>query len=165
MPTRRRWLQFSLRGFFVLLTVSAIWLGVLSNRAREQREAVKAIEAAGGVVHYDWEVEFSASVDSLITDRRAEPPGPDWLRRTIGEEYFQEIGMVIFQDIRVTSEPNVLEALPHFRRMPGLRSVRFWHYVSPETRKEFKAALPNCEFYFRFYDDPPQLRRGIRLPE
>lgn len=43
--SRRRYLTFSLRSLFVLTTALAIWLGVVINGAREQREAVKAIEA------------------------------------------------------------------------------------------------------------------------
>ena len=58
MP-RRRWLQFSLRSFFVLLTVGCLWLGWkverTSERTRQQREAVKAIEALTGRVQYDWQ--------------------------------------------------------------------------------------------------------------
>jgi hypothetical protein len=48
MKPRRRYLTFSLRTLFVLTTAFAIWLGVVVNRAREQREAIKAIEALGG---------------------------------------------------------------------------------------------------------------------
>ena len=32
----RRWLQYSLRTFFVLLTVFGVWLGVVVHRANEQ---------------------------------------------------------------------------------------------------------------------------------
>ena len=55
MTTRRRWLQFSLRGFFVVVTIGCLWLGVAVNRAREEAEAVKRIEAVYGVVEYNWE--------------------------------------------------------------------------------------------------------------
>ena len=36
----RRWLQFSLRTFLIVLTLLAMWLGYVSFRAREQRAAV-----------------------------------------------------------------------------------------------------------------------------
>lgn len=48
----RRPFAFSLRTFFILLTAFAIGLAFVANRAREQREAVAAIENAGGVVAY-----------------------------------------------------------------------------------------------------------------
>jgi hypothetical protein len=47
MATPRRWFQYSLRSFFVLVTAFAVWPGVVVDRARERREAVKAIEAFG----------------------------------------------------------------------------------------------------------------------
>jgi hypothetical protein len=52
MAAHRRWFQFSMRSFILLLTAFAVVLAVLANRAREQREAVAAIERAGGVVLY-----------------------------------------------------------------------------------------------------------------
>lgn len=52
MTRPRRYLTFSLRTLFVVLTVLGIWLGVIANRAREQREAVRAIEKAGGFIAY-----------------------------------------------------------------------------------------------------------------
>src|SRR3569623_2086670 len=48
----RRYLTFSLRTLFILLTMFADWTATIVNRAREQREAVKAIEALGGEVLY-----------------------------------------------------------------------------------------------------------------
>ncbi len=36
---RRRWFRFSLRTFFVLLTILCVWLGVVSKSAHQQREA------------------------------------------------------------------------------------------------------------------------------
>ena len=53
MRLTRRWFQYSLRSFLVILTALAVWLGVVVNRARVQREAVKAIEALGGCHFYD----------------------------------------------------------------------------------------------------------------
>lgn len=53
MKRSRRWFQYSLRSFFVILTALSIWLGVTVKRAREQREAVEAIVTSGGVVAYN----------------------------------------------------------------------------------------------------------------
>ncbi len=36
---RRRWLRFSLRTFFILLTILCVWLAVVTNSARRQRAA------------------------------------------------------------------------------------------------------------------------------
>jgi hypothetical protein len=45
----------SLRAMMLVIVVVAGWLGWICNRARVQREAVAAIEAAGGMVSFDWE--------------------------------------------------------------------------------------------------------------
>ena len=39
----------------VLVLVIGGWLGVIVRSARVQRDAVAAIEKAGGEVHFDWE--------------------------------------------------------------------------------------------------------------
>ena len=62
---RRRWFQYSLRTLLVLVTVLCVfcvWLGLVSERARKQREAVAAIEAMGGVVYYDYQVDSSGTL-------------------------------------------------------------------------------------------------------
>lgn len=33
---RRRWLSFSLRGLFIVVTIGCIWLGIVATRARKQ---------------------------------------------------------------------------------------------------------------------------------
>jgi hypothetical protein len=43
------------------------------HRARVQRDAVAAIKRVGGLVGYNW--------------RSAKPPGPDWVRRTLGPDF------------------------------------------------------------------------------
>lgn len=82
IPTRRRrWFQFSLRTLLILLTVSAVWLGYFVERARTQREVVKALRGKGRMYYRHW-----------LTGQRIETlrslPEPDWLRRLVGNEYF-----------------------------------------------------------------------------
>jgi hypothetical protein len=80
----RRYLTFSLRTTFVFFTAFAAWLGVVVHRAREQREAVEAIKALGGVVQFDWQADLKrvSKIKVLIsmkglprTDRRADRLG------------------------------------------------------------------------------------------
>ena len=52
---------------------SRSWLGWIVNKAREQREAVAALQKFGGFVHYDWEFveragEGSARQSALEAD-------------------------------------------------------------------------------------------------
>ena len=71
------------------------------NNARQQREAVAALQKFGGFVHYDWEFVdgpvkvprgnsiWMPSWGKLTPGRK--PWAPDWLRRALGDEYFQSI--------------------------------------------------------------------------
>lgn len=76
-PKRRSWRQFSLRAVLILMTILAIWLGIVSHRARNLRRAVDAIAAVGGSIHYHYELNAGQG-----------PPGPAWLRKLLGDEYF-----------------------------------------------------------------------------
>lgn len=78
-PAKRRpWLRYSLRGLFLVTTVLCVYLALLFNHARLQRRAVEAILASGGVVIFDYHFQQNK--------KDADPPGPGWLRRLIGDE-------------------------------------------------------------------------------
>src|SRR5687768_4773908 len=82
----RRWLRYSLRSLFVLVTLTSVMLGVWVNRAERQRRAVAAIRAAGGTVRYDYEqagAQAAGPVDGQL-------PGPDWLCRLLSVDYFAD---------------------------------------------------------------------------
>lgn len=64
--------RFSLATLLALVTVAAIWLAKLTNDARQQERAVKVVESNEGIV------QFEATLDV-----------PQWLRDTVGEEYFR----------------------------------------------------------------------------
>ena len=53
--SRPRWLRLSVRGLMVLTLIIGGGLGWLGRGARIQRNAVAAIQKAGGTVAYDWE--------------------------------------------------------------------------------------------------------------
>lgn len=109
---RRRWLQFSLSSIFLLVTVLGVWLGFVVNQARKQREAVAAIEAAGGAVYYDWQDR----PHDPFGDEDQMPPGPSWLRRLVGDEYFQSISSVNLQDAKISDDL--------LRHIAGQKSIR-----------------------------------------
>jgi hypothetical protein len=129
------------------LTALAVWLGIVVNRVREQREAVKAIEALGGDVYYDWQAGPSMEP---VTHRR--PNGPGWLRRTIGDDYFQEVIVVnlagsfnVFTSENVPPVPEVdIKALiPRLKRLRGLKEVWTLRTISNALLHELENALPN----------------------
>lgn len=137
MTSIRRYLTFSLRFFFVALTVAGVWLGVVVNRAREQRETVMAIEEMGGFVLYDWHFDALSPADR--------PHGPAWLQRLIGDEFFQEVDTAAFPDGRGhPSEAELLEFLPRLERMRDLKTLFLWSSMSDDAKNAFKSALPRC---------------------
>jgi hypothetical protein len=81
--------QFSLKFLFFLTTVVAavvaIWLGQI-QRVGRQRRFVAVIEPLGGEVWYSYQVD--ADGDGIPS---AVPPGPAWLRRWVGDDYFASI--------------------------------------------------------------------------
>jgi hypothetical protein len=108
---KARWKTISLRALLLIVLAIALWLGWIVNKAREQREAVAALQKFGGFVHYDWEF-----VNGPVKVPRgnllwmptwgkftpgAKPWAPDWLRRALGDEYFQSIAHVsLYVDIK-----------------------------------------------------------------
>jgi hypothetical protein len=74
MATRRRWLQFSLKAFLVVMTVGCVWLGWKVERARRRGRAIDAIVAAGRPVLYmdapDDHIHPSRSIDHFWPDLR-----------------------------------------------------------------------------------------------
>jgi len=58
---RRRWLQFSLRSFVFAITLFAVWLGYVSFRAREQREASPGSRSGTPWGRVVWVVSWATS--------------------------------------------------------------------------------------------------------
>ena len=87
----RRWwarLRFSIRGQIVGILIVSGCLGWLVNGARTQREAVAAIEKAGGWVRYDWQDEGRNSL--------ARPPWvTEWMVDWLGVDSFGHVTYVI----------------------------------------------------------------------
>ncbi len=108
---RSRWKTISLRGLLLSIVAIALGLGWIVHKAREQREAVASLQKFGGFVHYDWEFvggPVKVQRGNLIWKPTwgtfkpgGKPWAPDWLRRAVGDEYFQSIAHVsLFVDIK-----------------------------------------------------------------
>jgi hypothetical protein len=63
-PAWKRFLRFRMRGLLVFVMVIGAGLGWIVRDAHVQRDAVAAIQAAGGKVMYDW--EWSDGKDSHV---------------------------------------------------------------------------------------------------
>ena len=64
------------------------WLETEMKQARKQRAAVDWIEKAGGSVFYDYQPDPSGDIPA------AKPPGPAWLRKLLGDDYFADVTSV-----------------------------------------------------------------------
>ncbi len=81
----RRFLRFSVRGLIILVLLIGLWLGWFVRCARIQREAVAAIQHAGGKVAYDWEWSNGKPIPG------GKPSAPQWLIDLIGVDYFGHV--------------------------------------------------------------------------
>ena len=97
----------------ILVLVVGCGIGWKVSRDRSERQAVEAIRAAGGMVLYDYQFSTDPEVMRRIM-RVQEPAAPRWLRRWLGEDFFQTVMAVrISQAIK----PEVLDSVA---RLNGL---------------------------------------------
>ena len=89
--SRRRWFQYSLRTMLVAVAALCVWFAILAKRVEDQKRAVAAIEAVGGKAVYDFEWPFTYPFAE-------QPPGPVWLRKLLGDDYFRTAVGAVFQD-------------------------------------------------------------------
>jgi hypothetical protein len=110
--------RFSLRTFFIVLTVCCIFIGEYSYLAHRQKKAVDEVRNAGGEVYYSHQLE-------LLSD----PPGR--LRRfiagTLGEEWAYSVTGVIFYPDKGHAADDSVRVLGD---MPQLQRLTIW----PESR-------------------------------
>ncbi|HUY88085.1 MAG TPA: hypothetical protein VMV10_05095 [Pirellulales bacterium] len=149
MKWNRRYLTYSLRTFFILLTGFAIWLGWKVNRAREQREAMKAIEAMGGSAFYDWQVEAFSPGFGVLQEPRS--PILAWLRRLgCGDIFYdaEQVAIGINSRDRIVRASEIRNWIPALQRLPKLKTVSIAASISEKARSELEAALPpNCTLF------------------
>lgn len=149
----RRWLQFTLRGLLVLMVLVSLAIAPLAWRAERQRRAVAVILATDGAVMYADE-ETAASMPLVPPS----PPGPAWLRRCIGDDYFRTVVSATFgrgatdeslavcrdlpslKHITIHLCPEISDAgMEHLHSMPELESVHV--FFSTGVTEHGKSAL------------------------
>jgi hypothetical protein len=115
--------QFTLRALFVSLTLLGVAFGYHCERVRGQRNAVRALRAAGGWVYYDFE-----RYDMHGVRARGESPINAWLLRTFGVDHFHNVTVVNLEFDNYsgrhrenrTVDGAVIEQLQHLRRVRKL---------------------------------------------
>jgi hypothetical protein len=110
--SRRFGLRISVRGLIVLVLVVGVWLDWIVHRAKVQREAVAAIERAGGDVMYDWQWQYNAPA-------RGRPWAPRWLVDRVGIDYFGHVTLVNL----VHRGSEVESAIRHVSRLGRLQEL------------------------------------------
>jgi len=122
-PARRNWLSLSLRTLLVLFTLLAIWVGIIANRARQQRRIVNALsQYPNAMIMYDYQWDLSAGGEIPKARPLSPPPGPLWLRNWLGDEYFVTvIGVFLTGDWNRNSDQPARATLEPIGDLPSLR--------------------------------------------
>lgn len=124
-PSRR--LAISLRVLLLAVLALGLWLGWLAQRARQQRLAVAAIRDYGGFAYYEHQMVRLPN-GGLKPDPTLEPAAPLWLRRLLGDDYFQRAALVnlIFDDtngeLQLTARTDDA-VLAHLEQLDDLRAL------------------------------------------
>ena len=116
----RRRFQLGIRSLLAQVICVAIpcsWLAVRIQQARKQKEVVEAIVKEGGEVGgevlYDYQVDASGRYI-----QGAQPPGPAWLRKLLGDDFFIHVIEVNVSKTRVRDAN-----LEHFKGLTTLESL------------------------------------------
>ncbi len=97
---KRRFFRYSLRTLMIVVTLFCIWLGITAKRAREQKYAVEAIRELGGMVFYEHQAIPFFAIGRSPPGFTIVEPGPKWLRRFIGDEYFFTVSLVNLGELK-----------------------------------------------------------------
>jgi hypothetical protein len=87
------WLRFSLRTALIVVAIFCIWLSIESSHARKQKNAIETVRKLGGMLAYDFQMDRNGQ-----WKRPFQPRGPQWLRKAIGDDYFQRVVVVNFDE-------------------------------------------------------------------
>ena len=124
---RPRWRRLiprlSVRGLMVLVLIVGGWLGWVVRSARVQREAVAAIDRAGGFVRYD----FQEVIPSFEQPR---PPWPRWLVDALGVDYFAQVVAVDFGPAPYPETVDRIDdaVMAQIGRLSHLESLSIYHH-------------------------------------
>jgi hypothetical protein len=132
------------------MTGLAMWVAIVANRAREQRRAVSAIQDMKGQVLYDhdWDMTGASEIPWPRPPGSARP-GPEWLRKRLGEEYFFRVaGVFVHGDLGGASLQGRLAPL---RSLRGLKAVSL--EKSNVTDEELEVLANQTELIYLWLDD------------
>ncbi len=121
----------------LVIGVGAGWMMRELRRYRDQRDAVRAIEAAGGFVWYDWQWSNGQC------DPYANPPRPGWLASFLGGAHGKVVSVELaaecgddllaqvgrlgrLEELKLNGSAVTDAGLVHLKAMTGLRTLELW---------------------------------------
>ena len=146
-----RWrFQFSIRSLLVLTVAVAIpcsWLGVEMKKAKEQKEAVAAIQKLGGKVYWEARLPGPAWWLGLPGDEAfATPTGVNWSNTQVVDAALQNLTRLSQLQELGLEETRVTDA--GLENLKGLNQLRLLWLTGTEVTDEgvtkLQQALPNC---------------------
>ncbi len=148
--------QFSIRSLLLLTVAVALpcsWLAARMRQAAGQQRVVQEIEAAGGLVVYDFQLDPSGKQNA-----KAQMPEPAWLRDLLGEDYFHDI---LALDLRHTGITD--ETLPRLAGLTCLKHLDLQNTEVSDAGLEHLKGLSRLESLDLRFDDISN--RGLKFLE
>ena len=113
-PSWTSFLRFSMRGLLVFVLVIGAGLGWIVREAHVQRDAVAAIQGAGGAVRYDWEWRDGKNIPG------GKPWAPRWLVDRIGVDYFGHVTAAVSHHMSAATSDAVIAQVGRLTRVQSL---------------------------------------------
>jgi hypothetical protein len=108
---KRRWLQFSLRSMLILTALISAWLAFYYVPAKRADRAIKALQAVGVQVSYDYQHVPGTSEHGY--SYQVPPPGLPLVRAIFGAGFFQHADQVILDHKPLKADDvSLVERLP-----------------------------------------------------
>jgi hypothetical protein len=155
---RRRWLQFSLRGFLIVVTIGCVLLVWKIEPEVRLREAMKAIEAKGGQFIYVVDEADAThtyrkqwvAYDFEIKEPKGLPIGLMLHEMTVSRDDLRMISRLgSLQILDISDAKFSDDDLGDLRRLKNLRNLTLpINRAFSKAIEELKPHLPNCEFSY-----------------
>jgi hypothetical protein len=164
MMAGRKWFQFSLRSFLLVVTAACLWLGRYV-RPVDENEAVAAIEEMGGLVRWDLGENGHPAGVLFITHLIVGGAGAADIPKVRKKATLTDKGLKYVACLP-TVRHLILESVPitdtGLQRIHGLRNLRMVGLIGTDVTAagiaELRQALPACEIHYLAL--PPQTARA-----
>jgi hypothetical protein len=139
-----RWFRFRLRTLFAVVALLCVPLAWVTSRADQRRSecaAAHEIEKLGGHI---WFQSMGCTCSSVVG---YEHPGPRWLRRILGDSYFDSVRLVSFLRFRgqIRERPFRDDDIQHLKKLTRAEAIDVeWTEITDAGLAELQSSLPHC---------------------